>query len=92
MSKSTKTSHKSFIEIVVKNHQILHGFDAHNKEIIEEVIVEKAAKKLVAIERIQSVSEKFILTTYAFGRLVYWEYEGTYEEMIEKLMIARGKK
>ena len=85
MSKSSKSNSKGFIEIVVGNHQILHGFDDDNKEIIEEVVVEKAAKKLVAIERIQSVSEKFILTTYAFGRLVYWEYEGSYEELLEKL-------
>jgi len=85
MSKSSKSKNKGFIEIVVGNHQILHGFDTDNKEIIEEVVVEKAAKKLVAIERIQSVSEKFILTTYAFGRLVYWEYEGSYEEILEKL-------
>ncbi|WP_339864918.1 hypothetical protein [uncultured Algoriphagus sp.] len=85
MSKSSKSNSKGFIEIVVGNHQILHGFDDDNKEIIEEVVVEKAAKKFVAIERIQSVSEKFILTTYAFGRLVYWEYEGSYEELLEKL-------
>ena len=77
--------HSNYIEITVGNHQILHGFDAENKEIIEHVIVEKPAKKLVAIERILSVSEKFILTTYAFGRLVYWEYEGSYEELKEKL-------
>tara|TARA_R110002020_G_scaffold220653_1_gene428544 strand:+ start:338 stop:598 length:261 start_codon:yes stop_codon:yes gene_type:complete len=74
-----------YIEIVVGNHQILHGFDSENKEIIEHVTVEKPAKKLVAIDRILSVSEKFILTTYAFGRLIYWEYEGGYEEILEKM-------
>lgn len=89
MRNSSKSTPKGYIEIVVGHHQILHGFDVHNKEIIEEVIVEKAAKKLVAIERIQSVSEIFILTTYAFGRMVYWEYEGSYEKLKEKLAEAK---
>lgn len=85
MSKSSKSVPRAYIEIIMGNHQILHGFDADNKEIIEEVTVEKPAKKLVAIDRILSVSEKFILTTYAFGRLVYWEYEGSYEDIKEKI-------
>ncbi|WP_339755368.1 hypothetical protein [Algoriphagus aquimarinus] len=89
MGNSSKSEPKGYIEIVVGNHQILHGYDADNKEIIEEVVVEKAAKKLIAIERIQSVSEKFILTTYAFGRMVYWEYEGSYKKLKEKLAEAK---
>ena len=75
-----------FIEIVVQNHMILHGFDQDNKEIIEEVVVENPMKKLIQVDRIQSVSEKYILTSYGFDRLVYWEYEGSYEEMKELLV------
>lgn len=85
MGQSSKSTSKGYIEIVMGNHQILHGFDQENKEIIEHVTVEKPAKKLVAIDRILSVSEKFILTTYAFGRLVYWEYEESYDEIREKI-------
>ncbi|MEO1053235.1 MAG: hypothetical protein AAFX87_21565 [Bacteroidota bacterium] len=70
-----------FIEIVVQNHLVSHGFDEKNEEILEEVIVEKPSKKLIRVDRIQSVSEKYILTSYGFGRLVYWEYEGSYDEM-----------
>lgn len=77
-----------FIEIFVKNHLISHGFDENNKEIIEEVAVEKPIKKFISIDRIQSVSEKYILTTYGHGRLIYWEYEGSYEELREKILIA----
>lgn len=76
---------KGYIELVLGSHQILHGFDAENKEITEEVTVEKPSRKLVAIDRILSVSEKFILISYAFGRLVYWEYEESYEEVKKKL-------
>ena len=74
-----------FVEVVVQNHMILHGFDQDNKEIIEEVVVENPMKKLIQVDRIQSVSEKYILTSYGFDRLVYWEYEGSYEEMKELL-------
>lgn len=75
----------AFIEITVQNHLILHGFDEANKEIIEEVIVDKPAKKLIAIDRIRSVSEKYILTSYGYGRLIYWEYQGSYKKLKEQL-------
>ncbi len=70
-----------FLEIKVKNHVILHGFDENNKEILEEVEADSFVTKLVAIDRIQSISEQYILTSYAFGRLIYWEYEGTLDEL-----------
>ncbi len=67
---------KKFIRVVVKNHEILHGFDENNKEIIERVQVERPVAKLIAVDRILSITDKFILTNYAFDRLIYWEYEG----------------
>ena len=60
-----------FLEIKVKNHVILHGFDENNKEILEGVEADSFVTKLVAIDRIQSISEQYILTSYAFGRLIY---------------------
>ena len=80
-SKVQKMSDPKFIEIVVQNQLVSHGFDEENKEILEEVIVEKPSKKLIRVDRIQSISEKYILTSYGFDRLVYWEYEGSYEAM-----------
>lgn len=76
---------KKFIEVEVHNHLILHGFDADNKEIIEEVTVNEPMLKSIAVERIQSLSEKSILTTYAFDRLIYWEYTNTYDEIKKAL-------
>ena len=80
-SKVQKMSDPKFIEIVVQNHLVSHGFDEENKEILEEVIVEKPSKKLIRVDRIQSISEKYILTSYGYNRLVYWEYEGSYDTM-----------
>ncbi|MQQ99561.1 hypothetical protein [Glaciimonas soli] len=73
-----------FLKLTVGNHQIMHGFDQDNKEIIETVSVENPITKLIAIDRIQSISEKFILTTYA-DRLIYWEYEERFEDVISRL-------
>ncbi|TCP28534.1 hypothetical protein EV195_101713 [Tenacibaculum skagerrakense] len=77
---------KKFIELKLGSHQIVHAFDEQNKEIIEEVTVDQFSKKLVNLSRIKSVSEKYILTDYAHGRWIYWEYEGDFET-IKKLVL-----
>lgn len=65
-----------FIKVKIKDYIIMHGFDENNKEIEVTVSVPEWSEKLIAVDRIMSVSEKFILTTYAEGRLIYWQYEG----------------
>ncbi len=75
-----------FIELKLGSHTIVHGFDEANKEIIEKVKVDGFSKKIVAISRIKSISESFILTDYAEGRWIYWEYEGDYEQLKKALI------
>lgn len=75
----------SFIKVHTKNHVIVHGFDENNKEIEEKIEVEKSMEKLIAIHRIQSISEKYILTTYSHGRYIYWEYEENYATLVQLL-------
>ena len=74
-----------YIELTLKDHIIVHGFDARNQEITEEVKLEKASKKLVAIDRILSVSNQFILIKYAYDRIIYWEYEESYDTVKKML-------
>ena len=76
-----------FIEIAVGSHQILHGFDQENKEIIEDVNVNSFSKKLIEISRIKSISEKYILTDYGYGRWIYWEYEGSMAQLKARLQM-----
>jgi hypothetical protein len=76
---------KRFVSVVVGNHQIVHGYTPDNTEIIEKVEAPRA-KKLIAVDRILSVSEKFILTGYTAGRIVYWEYEGGLAALEPQLM------
>ena len=74
-----------FIELTLGNHMISHGYDKDNNEITEEIIVNKFSKKLVAVSRIKSVSEKYILIDYIDGRWVYWEYQEDFNTIINKL-------
>lgn len=74
-----------FIQVTTGNYLIVHGFDANNKEIIEEVIVTEKMVKIVAIKRIQSISAKYILVTGSHGRMMYWEYEESFEDLQKQL-------
>ncbi|PCJ97422.1 MAG: hypothetical protein COA50_05255 [Flavobacteriaceae bacterium] len=73
-----------FIELSLGNHTISHGYDADNKEILEEIEL-PFSRKLVAVSRIKSVSEKYILLDYLDGRCVYWEYEESYKAVKKAL-------
>ncbi len=75
-----------FIELTLGSHIISHGYDDDNKEITEAVKVEGFSKKIVAVSRIKSISEKYILTDYVDGRWIYWEYEEDFEYM-KKLLV-----
>ncbi len=75
-----------FVELNLGSHIIIHGFDMVNKEITEKVNVSEFSKKIVAVSRIKSISEKYILTDYLDGRWIYWEYEESYDELKNKLL------
>ena len=77
-----------FISVRVRSSLVMHGFTDDNQEIVEEVRDEAFVEKLVAIERIQSVSEKYLLVTSSHGRVMYWEYEGGFAAMKARLDAA----
>ena len=77
---------KKYIEISLGTYVINHGYDANNKEIEQEVTVEGFSKKLISVDRIKSLSEKYILTDYLDGRWIYWEYKEAYETVKKKLL------
>lgn len=75
-----------FIELTFGNYIIVHGYDKRNKEIAEEIKVENPSKKVIAVSRIKSLSEKYILTDYIDGRWIYWKYEEDYN-YVKSLLI-----
>ena len=74
-----------FISVRVRNSIVMHGYTADNTEIIDEIKDEEFVEKLIAIERIQSITEKYILVSSSHGRVLYWEFEGTLAEIKERL-------
>ena len=75
-----------FIELEVKSSITVHGYDNDNKEIEEVFEGTDYMKKIIAINRIQSISEEYILVNSSHGRMMYWNYKGTMEELKQKLL------
>lgn len=75
-----------FVEIEVKLGIIVHGYNSENKEVEEIFDETDFVKKIVAIDRIQSISEKYILVKSSHNRIMYWEYKGTMEELKQRLL------
>ncbi|MED5619841.1 hypothetical protein [Ideonella sp. BN130291] len=74
-----------FISLRVRNALVMHGYTSDNKEVVDEVTGEAFVDKLIAVERIQSVSEKYILVSSSHGRVLYWEYEGDLASVTARL-------
>ena len=71
--------------MTVKNHTVMHGFDANNKEILEKCVVDQATTKLIAVNRIKSLCKDLVLIDYADGRWIFWEYEEEFEDVERQL-------
>ncbi|WP_075187020.1 hypothetical protein [Teredinibacter haidensis] len=74
-----------YIELDVRNALIVHGYDEDNRPLEEEIREEQYIRKLVAIERIRSISEQYILVSSSHGREMYWEYVGNLSDIKTKL-------
>ena len=78
----------AFIEVTVSNQIVWHGYDQLNQEIVEHINDQPPVRKIVAVSRIQSISEKYILVSSGFGRMAYWEYHDGYENLKRRLELA----
>ena len=77
-----------FISVRVRNAIVMHGYTEDNAEITEEVSDEEFVEKLLSIDRIQSISEKYILVSSSHGRVLYWEYKGGLASISKRLADA----
>ncbi|SHI93644.1 hypothetical protein [Algibacter luteus] len=75
-----------FIELTLGSYVISHGYDDKNKEVLEHVHSDTFSKKIVAVSRIKSISDKYILTDYVDGRWIYWEYKEAFAEVKKALI------
>ncbi len=65
-----------FILIRVRPARVVHGFDANHREILEEVADAPWSDKLLALDRLLSATQDYLLVSGSHGRVMYWEYEG----------------
>ena len=77
-----------FISLRVRNAILMHGYTADNQEIVEEFKDEAFVDKLIAVDRIQSLTEKYVLVTSSHGRVMYWEYEGSLASVTARFAAA----
>jgi len=77
-----------FILLDIKPAFVHHGYDEENREVIETLFEEKFVTKIIPVERIQSITETYILVSGTQGREHYWEYQGNLAEIVEKLSDA----
>jgi hypothetical protein len=78
-----------FISLRVRSCLVVHGYTPDNREVVERIEDGAWTDKIIATERIQSVSEQYVLVTGAHGRLMYWEYEGGIDA-VRQQMIRSG--
>lgn len=77
-----------FIKLAVKTAFTVHGYDKDNQEIIENASEENFVNKLISVDRIQSISEQYILVTSSHTRVMYWEYDCSMQELEQRLAKA----
>lgn len=75
-----------FISLRVRSALVVHGYTPDNHEVVERIEDGTFAEKIIAAERIQSVSEQYVLVTGSQGRLMYWEYEGGIDAVRQQLI------
>jgi IS1 family transposase len=78
-------SPRGFVELQVSDQIIWHGYDEQNEEILQHVTGQPTTSKIVALSRIQSVSETYVLVSMGFGRFAYWKYHDGYEQLRKHL-------
>lgn len=77
-----------FISVRVRTAIVMHGYTDENHEIVEQFEAQPFVEKLISVERIQSVTEQYILVTSSHGRVMYWEYEGGLAAIKARLQAA----
>ncbi|MDN3576149.1 hypothetical protein QWZ03_05135 [Chitinimonas viridis] len=78
----------TFIHLKVRAAMLVHGYDSQQQEIVEHAAATEFAEKLIRIERIQSITERYLLVTGAFGRMMYWEYAEDFATVKQRLDAA----
>ena len=68
-----------FITLRVQPARTYHGYTEDNQTITEDIVGASFVEKVIAIDRILSITEDYVFITTTHGRVQTWSYEGTLE-------------
>jgi hypothetical protein len=77
-----------YISVKVRPAFVIHGYSAENEEIVQTFGDEAFSERVLLVERIQSISDQYLLVTSSHGRIMYWEYEGGLDALKQRLAQA----
>lgn len=77
-----------FIHLQVSPQLVMHGYDAQNREQLEETPEQAFVDKLINVERLLSATEEYVLVSGPFGRQMYWRYAGGLAALTARLARA----
>jgi hypothetical protein len=77
-----------FIHLQVSSQLVMHGYDAQNREQLEEAPAPAFTDKVINVERILSATEQYVLVAGPFGRQLYWAYAGGLAALTARLARA----
>ncbi len=63
----------------------MRGYHDDNNAVVENHAEQEFTKKLISVERIQSITEEYILVTSSHDRDMYGEYDCTMQELAIRL-------
>ena len=78
-----------FILLRVRTVRVVHGYDEYNREVLEELADAPWSDKLLALDRLLSATQRYLLVSGSHGRVMYWEYEGGLD-WLSSCLAARG--
>ena len=77
-----------FISLRVRPDRTYHGYSADNTAITEEVVGSTFVEKVIAVDRILSITEDYVFITTTHGRVQIWSYEGSLSAVKDRLATA----
>ena len=77
-----------FICLRVRPDRTYHGYSNDNTPVIEDVVGATFVDKVIAIDRILSITADNVFITTPHGRVQTWSYEGTLDEVKQRLDAA----
>ena len=77
-----------FISLRVRPDRTYHGYADDNTAVTEDIANSQFVEKVIAIDRILSITEDYIYLTTTHGRAQIWSYEGSLSAVKDRLAAA----